>query len=154
MFWKKVKGALTKPQKLPILKEYKIVDSGLIAICIVFLQNLIAIEKPDNFQLLSLIAFSIAIPLLALHFFIVQTFTRPNFSLPTYLAKSFLYTFLIGLDCTLIGIISVLVRVSFIATFAFVASGFAGVTVYYFIRINTTKTNSIAVKEEEIPKPQ
>jgi hypothetical protein len=61
MFWQRVKGVLTKKQELFIRKDFDILDPAFIAICIIFLQNLITVEKPDQDQINSLIAFSVSL---------------------------------------------------------------------------------------------
>src|SRR5260370_25454678 len=118
MSWKIVKDmkdAITEKQRLIILKDFNIIEPALIAICVVFLQNLITVVKPDQYQNNSIIAFSIALPLLAIHFFAVQTIDKPNTPLPAYLAKSFEYLFGICLLSTGLGVISRLLKFSTIA---------------------------------------
>jgi len=155
MSWKIVKDmkdALTKKQRLIILKEFNIIEPALLAICVVFLQNLITVEKPDQYQTNSIIAFSIALPLLAIHFFSVQTIDKPNTPVPAYLAKSFEYLFGIGLVSTVLGVTNILINASRIAALAFLVSSSIAVIVisviYYYIKVKGI--NKIEEKEEEI----
>jgi cobalamin synthase len=134
MFWQKVKSVLTKKREMIILKDFNIVDPSLIAICIIFLQNLITVEKPDQDQTISLIAFSIAIPMLAIHFFAIQTIDKLNTPVPAYLAKSFEFLFAIGWISTCVGVVSLLVRVSLIAAVALAFSFLGGAIVYINVR--------------------
>lgn len=153
MFRQNLKNALLRPKTLGIEKDDKIIDSGIIAICIIFLQNLITIAKPDVNQIQSLIAFSIAIPLLATHILIIQTIDQPNQLVPRFVYKIFKYLFTIGLLSTWFGIIGVLERVSGVAPIVFLVSCFVGSMVYLTIKYNKNIATSIAKKEAEKQKP-
>lgn len=119
MFMKRLKHALTRPQNLYIDSDFKIVDAGLVAICIVFLQYLISVEKPDWFQTASLVLFSIAVPFLAVHLFINQTMDKIVLPIPAYVAKGFVAIFLIGSLCTAFGISTSLAHSSLIVSAVF-----------------------------------
>jgi hypothetical protein len=153
MFWKNVKNYLLRPKTLGIDKDDKIIDSAIIAICIIFLQNLIAIEKPDANQIDSLIAFSIAIPIVASHFLIIQTIDQPNQLFPTFVAKIFEYLLNIGLIFTCSGILLVLDRISRAAPIAFLVSCSVGYFVYLIIKYYKNITIIMAKKEAEKQKP-
>lgn len=153
MFRQNLRNALLRPKTLGIEKEDKLIDSGIIAICIIFLQNLITIEKPDVNQIQSLIAFSIAIPMLAIHFLIIQTIDQPNQFLPRFVYKIFKSLFTIGLLSTWYGIILVMGRVSSVASWVFLASCSVGSMVYLTISYYNNKVIINAKKEAEKQKP-
>ena len=100
MSMNKPKQTLTKLEDLNISSSFKIIDSGLLAICVIFMQYLIYIEKPDWLQTISLVLFSVAIPSSAFHFFVSQTTDSPEFPARAYLVIVFKATFYIGLYCT------------------------------------------------------
>ena len=150
MFWQKLKHALTKKSKVYSIKQYKIADPGFIAICIIFLQNIIHVDGLDGYQTLSLISFLIAIPVLAIHFFTIQMLPTTNMHLPAYLAKSFEFLFLIGWFCTFSGVGFVLFRVSLFAPFIYTLSFAIGMAVYFRIKLYTIRSTSIAMEDDEI----
>jgi hypothetical protein len=153
MFRQNLKNALFRPKKLGIEKDDRIIDSGIIAICIIFLQNLIAVNKPDANQIQALIAFSIAIPMLAIHFLIIQTNDQPDLLVPRFLYKIFKSLFTIGFLSTWSGIALELGRVSWAAPWIFLVSCFLGVMVYIRIKFNKNIDIIIAKKEAEKQKP-
>ncbi len=150
MFMRRLKHALTKPQDLYISSDYKIVDTGLIAICIIFMQYLISVERPDGLQTIALVLFSIAIPFLAVHLFIVQTRNIPTLPAPEYLSKSFDAIFLIGSVCTSLGISVALAHSSWIVSTVFMASCAVVIWLYVFIFKDHTKAMKREIKKLEI----
>ena len=147
MFRKKLEDILTKPKELPIGKDDKFVDPAFVAICVIFLQNLISAQNLDVYQLAALIMFSIAIPMLAIHLFIIQTLNPPNLLLPAFVAISYKYIYLLGVLCTCVGILFMIFRVSDIAAYVFLTSGIIGITLLSFIRIKR-----LAVKRKQNPQ--
>jgi hypothetical protein len=145
MFRQWLKNALIQPKKLPIMKEDKLIDTGLIAICIIFLQSLISVAKPDELQTISLILFSIAIPFLAAHFFISKTMDENELPVPVpaytsaYLIKLFDAIFYIGVICTGLGIAFALAHSSLVVTDVFMASCAIIITLSYFIQRDYNK---------------
>jgi signal transduction histidine kinase len=124
MFKKKLKHALTKPQDYNFGPEDKIIPSGLIAICIIFMQYLISVEKPDGLQIIALVLFSIAIPFLTFILYFILALKEPTVPAPAYLSKSFDVVFRIGILCTGFGILFALAHSSLIVTTVFLASCF------------------------------
>jgi len=122
MFMKRLKYALTKPKDYTFGPEDKIRPSGLIAICIIFMQYLISVEKPDAYQLIALGLFSVAIPFLAFNLYIILTIGKPVVPAPAYLSKGFDVIFRIGSLCTYLGIYVALVHSSLGVSFVFLAS--------------------------------
>jgi hypothetical protein len=119
MFWQRVKGFLIKPQNLDIDPDYKIIDSALVFICVIFMQYLISVEKPDVFQTISLVFFCIAIPFLAFHLFFVLTMDKRILPISTYLAKIFQIIFYFGSFCTFSGMVFALFHFSWIVSNVF-----------------------------------
>ncbi len=107
-----IRHALTKPQKLKIIPNRRVIDGGLLAIGIVFMQYLISVEKPDQSQTLALVFFCIAIPFTAFHLFFTQTLEKIPIPVSAYLAKSFNASFIIGSFCTFLGISNTLIHFS------------------------------------------
>ncbi len=154
MFMKRLKHTLTKPQNLYIDSDFRIVDAGLVAICIVFLQYLISVEKPEGFQTISLVFFSIAVPFLAVHLFINQTMDKIALPISAYVAISFQAIFLIGSLCTAFGISTSLAHSSLIASSVF---GFCcGVAIWIVALIYREHVKAIKrdnkIRELEIEK--
>src|ERR1700687_1751788 len=115
MLWKRMKDDLNKMVTFDLLKEDKLIDSGLIAICIIFIQDLIAVDKPDQYQLVSLNLFSVAIPLLSFHLLITQIVGQRKLLISSFLSTSFVNLFIVGFASTGFGILSMLKRVSTLA---------------------------------------
>jgi hypothetical protein len=134
------------------MSDYRVIDSALVAICIIFLQYLIAVEKPDSNQITSLILFSTAIPILAIHFFTLQTFPNRNISIavPAYIAISFNNLTTLGMCFTATGILSELHRVSLIAMFATALSSIFAIAVRNSMMTYINRKLSIDTKEDDI----
>ena len=133
MLIKKFISSLTKQQKIRFYPEDKFADSGLIAICIIFIQNLISVEKLDDNQKGALIAFSIALPILAIHLFSIYT-VSPSMKLPGWLAKIFEHISVIGTVCTGVGILYVLINTYLIAAIIYLFSSLVMLLIFGWIK--------------------
>jgi hypothetical protein len=147
MFWKKLKYYFFTPIRFSISKEDKLIDPGLIAICIIFLQYLIAVEKPNINQLFSLFSFSVAIPMLAMHFLGTQLLDKPSPPIPAFAVRSYEFLYSTGFMFTGLGILFTLGNVSWVFPVAFMLSIFAGTFILGFI-----KSYSIKIEREEAKK--
>jgi hypothetical protein len=150
MFMNWLKHALTKPQDLYTNNDYKLISSGILAICIIFIQYLISVEKPDWLQTSSLALFSIAIPFLAFYIFIAQTMVKPKLPISAYLAISLEATFRIGLFCTYFGISSALAHSSMIVANVFVISCVFMIYMVALIKKDRFKAQIREIKSNEL----
>ena len=93
--------------------ERKLIDSGLIAISLIIMQDWIATGTPGLASLISLIAFAVAIPMLASDLLILQ---MPK----TYYGKLyFIANHLIGMILAFAGVGAAIFHVSLIAGIVF-----------------------------------
>jgi hypothetical protein len=135
---------------LNIDSDYRLVGTGLLAICIIFIQYLISIEKPDLLQTTSLVLFSIAIPFLAFYIFFARTKSKPQLPVSIYLVKILEATFIIGSICTDLGITFTLAHTSFVAAIAFQLSCFFVMTLIISIFKDFLEAVRRATNEAEL----
>jgi hypothetical protein len=96
--------------------ERKLIDSGLIAISLIIMQDWIATGIPDRASLISLITFAVAIPMLASDLLILQ---MPK----TYYGKLyFIANHLMGMILAFVGVGAAIFHVSLAAGIVFLIS--------------------------------
>lgn len=124
--------------------ERKLIDSGLIAISLIIMQDWIATDTPDRASLISLIAFAVAVPMLASDLLILQ---MPKI----YYGKLyFIANHLIGIILAFAGIGAAIFHVSLAAAIVFLIScglSYAGYALIY--KKNFTEKNTQKTAEQE-----
>ncbi len=137
-------------QKIELKKEYILesnaVLAGLIGISVVIVQALISIKATDPATLISILAFAIALPIMAALVMINTVLARYRYaSFPGYLTL----TYFVGEGGAGVGVVAAFWHLSWIAGVLIVVSCLAGFAVYFAYSRQIQKDNPSDGNEAE-----
>jgi hypothetical protein len=124
--------------------ERKLIDSGLIAISLIIMQDWIATGTPDRASFISLISFAVAIPMLASDLLILQM-PKTNYGKLYFIANH-----LLGMILAFAGVGAAIFHVSLAAGIVFLIScvlSYAGYALIY--NKNFTEKNTQTSAEQQ-----
>ncbi len=130
-------------QKIEVKEEYAresaAVLAGLIGISVVIVQALIGVHATDLAAMIALIAFAIALPILAMLVILVALYNRHRYaSFPLYLTIAYF----LGEGGAVLGVIAAFWHLSWIAGVLVIVSGLFAVGVYFAYTRQLQKDNT------------
>ena len=113
----------------------KIAAGGLIAVCLIILQNIFPSTSLDIPELISLISISTSVPLLAGFIIYVNVFIRDGFYIDSFSYKLLISTFYIGMFAAFMGIDAAIWHILWMAGLVFFLISVTSLAIYlvYFI---------------------
>ncbi len=131
-----------------MLRFYRVVVGGLVAFSLIIVQAFISAEIEDAAELISVVSFAIAIPLLVMFIFV---YSHGTFPIQTTTLASALYVG--GLFIDICGLDAAFWHVSWIAGLLFIMSGLLAGAVYIDNEIEHEEKHRQTLASNQPPQP-
>jgi len=131
-----------------LLRFYRVVVGGLVAFSLIIVQAFISAEIEDAAELISVVSFAIAIPLLVMFIFV---YSHGPFPIQTTTLASALYVG--GLFIDICGLDAAFWHVSWIAGLLFIMSGLLAGAVYIDNEIEHEEKHRQTLASNQPPQP-